>query len=105
MDDSKTQYPHLAALLDGYFHQDFDVNGSTLEEIIDKSRADSSPAEIDGTIQDIHRFIQAFGDTDAHLAAAFERIFQPGVIVEGWEGMSTRQWLQRIANLYAEKTQ
>ena len=95
----KQRFPYLASLIGGYFHQDFDVNGSTLEEIIGKSKADSSTEETAGTIADIERFVAEYGETGTGLAEAFARIFEPGVIAEGWDGMTTRQWLLRIAQL------
>jgi len=35
------------------------------------------------------------------LAEAFVAVFSLGVRVEGWDGMSTRQWLEKIAALLA----
>ncbi len=92
-------YPHLDALLGGYFHQDFDIFGNTLAEILATYRQDASESERQGTVSDIHRFLAEFGQSDASLADALQRVFKPDVIVEGWEGLTTRQWLEELARL------
>ena len=28
-----------------------------------------------------------------------EMVFRPDVIIEGWDGMTTRQWLERVKEL------
>ena len=99
----KTEFPYLHYLLGAYFHQDFDVNGNTLEEIIAACRKDFSAKDIAGTVEDIRHFIAAYGDTDSRLAEEFVKIFHPDIIAEGWEGLTTRQWLLRISGLLEEK--
>ena len=94
-------YPHLDALLGGYFHQDFDVFGNTLAEILATYAKDTSTSERQGTVSDIHRFLAEFDQFDDSLAVALQRIFEPGVIVEGWEGLTTRAWLLEIGRLLA----
>lgn len=98
-----TGFPYLNYLLGAYFHQDFEINGNTLEEIIATCKKDFVAEDIEGTIADIHRFIATYGDSDSHLAEEFVKIFRPDIIAEGWEGLTTREWLLRIAELLAEK--
>lgn len=98
-----TGFPYLNYLLGAYFHQDFDINGSTLEEIIAASKKDFVAEDRAGTVADIHRFLATYGDTDTHLAEEFVEIFRPDIIAEGWEGLTTRQWLLRISELLEEK--
>ncbi|MGI4831120.1 MAG: contact-dependent growth inhibition system immunity protein [Janthinobacterium lividum] len=94
-------YPHLDYLLESYFHQDFDIFGNTLAEVIAKYTEDESESERRGTISDIHRFLEQYGQTNDSLAGALERVFKPGVIIEGWEGLTSSQWLGKIARLLA----
>jgi hypothetical protein len=96
---SSANFPYLASLIGGYFHQDFDLNGNTLEEIIETSKKTSSAEETAGTIADIQRFLATYGDSDARIATEFVRLFDPGIIAEGWEGLTTRQFLLKIETL------
>jgi hypothetical protein len=98
-----TGFPYLNYLLGAYFHQDFDINGNTLEEIIATSKKDFVAEDRAGTVADIRRFIATYGDTDSHLAEEFVKIFHPDIIAEGWDGLTTRQWLLRISELLEEK--
>ncbi|HEX3435661.1 MAG TPA: contact-dependent growth inhibition system immunity protein [Pseudacidobacterium sp.] len=88
-------YPYLDNLLGCYFHQDFDIEGDTIEEIIAAYRRDH-PISLDGlgVRADIHRLLRRYDDSE--LAQEFVRIFQPDIIAEGWEGMTTRQFLLRM---------
>lgn len=96
-----SRYLFLAKLIGAWFHQDFDSNGETLDEIIADFRESSFATDIAATRNDIVRFVEEFGQTDELLARAFERVFSPDVIAEGFDGMTTRQWLLRIADLLA----
>jgi hypothetical protein len=94
-------YPDLDNLLGAYFHQDFDIFGSNLQEIIATYRADASEELCKSTRADIERFLQKYGPEERNVSEALERVFKPGVIVEGWEGLNAKQWLERIAQLLA----
>ncbi len=98
MDIYDDKYPNLASLLGGYFHQDFDIHGDTLEEIVGLYRKEGTQAEIDGLRKDIQKFLAAFDD--AHIKSAFVRIFHPDIDSEGW-GLSVREWLLKINELLA----
>jgi hypothetical protein len=99
----KTAFPHLYYLLGAHFHQDFDINGNTLEEILATCRKDLPTEDRKETAAEIHRFIAAYGDSDSRLAEEFVQIFHPDIIAEGWEGLTTREWLLRISELLEEK--
>ena|ERR1700743_918010 len=99
----KTGYPYLNHLIGAYFHQDFDIDGHTLAEIIPVSKAGFTEQETQSTIADIQRFLADYGNSDADVAREFKRIFRPEITVEGWEGLTTRQWLLRIAELLQRK--
>jgi hypothetical protein len=89
-------YPYLDNLVGGWFHQDFDIEGGTLEEIIQSYKKSSPADDVLGTKADIQRFIRQAGAD--HLTEKFVEIFQPDVDPTAW-GMSTRDWLLRIYDL------
>ena len=50
-------YPHLQALLSGWFHQDFDIAGDSLESVIAEFNRVSPNAETQLVIADIGAFL------------------------------------------------
>jgi hypothetical protein len=96
MANSTNDYPQLDSLIGGWFHQDFDIAGSTLDEIIASYKGVHSSEDWGNARADIQRFLQ--GRDDNQVKEDFVRLFQPDVDPETWE-MSTRQWLLRIAEL------
>ena len=96
------EFPDMDALLGGYFHQDFDIFGNTLAEVVATYRKDTAPDPqiVKRTRSDIARFLAERPD-DEQLNADFETFFDPGVLVEGWEPDITtwRQWLTRVSEL------
>lgn len=94
-------YPQLDALLGGYFHQDSIIFGETLEKVLGVYRADVSATERTGAVEDIHRFLQKYGPAETTIAEALERTFKPETVIEGWEGLNAKQWLEEIARLLA----
>jgi hypothetical protein len=88
-------YPFLRQLLGGWFHQDFDVDGDTLEEILAKFKSVTPEAEVLGAKSDIETLLKNAGDD---LDQEFVRVFEPDVDPAGW-GMTTREWLTRIDEL------
>ncbi len=95
----QTEYPALAHLLDGWFHQDYDINGDTLEEILPHFIRAQHTEDLRRTLRDIDRFLEKHGDSDRTLSDAVEAVFDPEVVIEGWDGMTTRQWLERVKDL------
>lgn len=87
-------FPALRALLDAYFHQDFDLDGD-VEEIMARYRAEAPPAERRRLKQDIARFLHRHRE-DAD--EAFARILRPAVDPGGW-GMTALDWLRWIERL------
>ena len=94
-----SKYPGLANLLGGWFDQDYDLTGDTLEEIIPDYVQAKTPEHLKTTRDEIDQFISDYGQTDDSLADAMEMVFRPDVIIEGWDGMTTRQWLERVKEL------
>ena len=50
-------YPHLDAFLGGWFHQDFDLVGDTLEEIVAAYRESAGVDEAEAVRSDIAAFL------------------------------------------------
>ena len=50
-------------------------------------------SEVDATIDDIARFLGRYGKNEATLQKALERVFHPEVVISGWDGLTTREWL------------
>lgn len=100
-----TAYPHLAGLLAGWFHQDFDVAGSTLDEVVAAYRATADAAERLAVRDDIQRFIlqHASSTSDptlgsslgSSLGSALDATFQLEVDPLGFAD-SAQDFLQRI---------
>lgn len=89
-------YPQLDSLIGGWFHQDFDLEGSSLEEIVAAYKKVHLPRDWSHTRADIQRFLQ--GRDDAQVKEDLVRLFQPGGDPEAW-GMTARQWLLCILEL------
>jgi len=94
--DPGNLYPNLDSLIGGWFHEDYRIDGETLEQIIGSYKKVYPVQDCHGTRTDIKRFLEA--RTDLQVKEDFVRIFRPGVDPEAW-GISTRQWLLRIDEL------
>lgn len=87
------KYPYLDALVGGWFHQDFDIDGNTLEEVLASYRHRTPPGDHLGAKADIQRFIVS---TPAeHLEAEFNARFTPTGF-PGRDDASLRDWLLRV---------
>ena len=86
-------YPALRALLGGWFHQDYAIEG-TVPEIMAKFAASAWPEEICAVKADVARFLLDHpGDADA----AFDEL-GADILPQGW-GMDAATWLSWIAKL------
>src|SRR5689334_6581411 len=90
--DYISSYPYLWHLIGGWFHQDFDIVGDTLEALIADYRSSATAHDIAGLRADIHRLIHFHGE---RLDTAFVELFGDVIEFAGW-GLTTRQWLERI---------
>jgi hypothetical protein len=89
----------LDRLIGGYFHEDYDIFGNTLEEVIGEfTNGERELAE--RAKRDIERFLAERPD-DRGLKEDFESFFRPGILPDGWESGVTnwRQWLTHVAEL------
>ena len=91
-------YPALANLIGAWFHQDYDIEGETIPEIIGGFRAVTTPAERAMVRADIARFVASHPDD---LEQAFERTFRPGIIPSAFSG-STRAFLNDVDGVLVE---
>ena len=103
-DLEEREYPEFSQLLGGYFHQDFDLVADNLSGLVANYKSVTDEADVRGCVRDIHRFLERHGSNDETLRDELARVFNPGVIVEGWDGMTTREWLFKVAELLSEGT-
>ena len=95
MKNNPQDYANLASLLSGWFHQDFDLSGETIEEIIGAFKKTTDPAETEAICADIAAFLRNGDDT---IEAKFLTTFNPDIDPSGFEG-STRSFLEKIRRL------
>lgn len=92
---TKTTYPALADLIGGWLHQDFDLEGGTVVEVVGAFR-NVTPLTAQTKVRtEIERFLVAHGD---HLDEEFEATFRPDVIPAALSG-STRAFLEEVRRL------
>ncbi len=60
-------YPEIEHLMGGWFHQDFDVVGSTLEAVIAEYRSAVPQHQRDELLAEIARYLQQPGDLNAEF--------------------------------------
>lgn len=87
-------YPRLENLMCGWFHQDFDLNGDTLEEIISAYAAATPLEQRRQLAAEIQQFLAESDDIDDR----FQARFHPDVLPTGFAS-TTREFLQKIAQL------
>jgi len=88
----QTLFPELATFMGGWFHQDFDIHGDSLEEVVAAFRAESDEDLVEPLVRDIDAFL-ATGDDG--MEARFEAYFRPDVIPTAFRA-TTREFLEAI---------
>lgn len=86
------RFPDLAAFMGGWFHQDFDLHGDTLDDVVAAFVAESGKAHVQPLIDDIDAFL-ATGDEE--LEERFQEYFMPDIISTAFRP-STREFLVAI---------
>ncbi|MGF6263563.1 hypothetical protein OKW50_000262 [Paraburkholderia youngii] len=66
------RYENLFQLICGRFHEDFDLFGNRIEELVLSFTCECTPEEINATVAEIDRFKS---DHSGNLDAAFEETF------------------------------
>jgi len=92
---SSQSFPSFAQFLGGWFHQDFDLDGDTLEGIVANYKEATDAAEVQAAKQEVDSFLAQSG---ADIDRAFVEVFSPDVDPAGW-GLTTKEWLERIRDL------
>lgn len=88
-----TDFPLLIDYLNGYWHQDFDIYGDSIEEITDVYLAET-PADQAGALVEELDALLSCGDDQLVHARSFGSSFA-AVRPEGWN-MTTRQWMAAL---------
>jgi hypothetical protein len=92
-------FPDLDHFMGAYMHQDWQLFGNTVEEVVARHVKVSDPDEAHGLKMDIKRFVSYKGND---LDREYERLFPGSVIPSAWD-MSTREWLLWIERLVGEE--
>lgn len=90
---AKSPYPHLADFLGAWFHQDFDLVGETIEDVVDAYARTADAAARRALAADVESFLGE-GDT-RDLDARFMRTFDPDIDPAGLAA-DTLDFLVRI---------
>ncbi len=88
-------YPRLADLIGGWFHQDYDIEGDTIPEIMGSFLAVTPADQREDLRQEISRFLSEHAE---QLDEDFEAVFQPDVVPAALSG-STLNFLYEIRAL------
>ncbi|MEX3814083.1 contact-dependent growth inhibition system immunity protein [Paraburkholderia sp. BR13439] len=89
------KYYDLGQLILGYFNEDFDCWGNTVEELVRACASGCTPEMISATVADIDRFKS---DDAGNLDAAFEEEFGHQCDPTAWE-QTTEDFLDKIKRL------
>ncbi len=93
MKSIRDQYPHLAQLLSGYFHQDWMLDHEDEESVLRMYLADTPRRKARAAAREIEALL-ASGLDEPGLRAALERLgcsYDPGL-----DGLSADEWLSSI---------
>jgi hypothetical protein len=91
------QYPRLLEFMGSWFHQDFDIEGETVAEVMAAYLSVTPPVEQAALRADIESFLAEHAN---RLDDDFEAIFHPDVMPYALSG-STRAFLGEIRALLA----
>jgi len=70
-------FPELAAFMGGWFHQDFDIHGDSLEEVLAVFKSESDEALAQLLVDDIDAFL-ATGEEG--MEERFQEFYRPDII-------------------------
>lgn len=85
-------FPVLSNFMGSWFHQDFDIEGDSLEEVVAAFKADSQHSLIDRLIADIDAFLET---GEAGMDEHFQEYFEPCIIPTAFRP-TTREFLSTI---------
>jgi hypothetical protein len=99
MDMYLEAFPYLDHFIGAYMHQDWQLFGNTVEEVVASFVKVSDADESHGLKMDIKRFVNYKGND---LDREYQRLFSGSVEPSSWD-MSTREWLLWIERLVGEE--
>lgn len=88
------KFQYLDSLIGGWFNQDYDMDGGTLEAIMDSYKNKAKPSEQAGLLSDVRLYL-AEHPTDPELEEHFYKTFRPEFVEGAW-GISTREFLKTV---------
>lgn len=88
-------YRHLAAFLQSCFHQDFDLVGDTVEEIVTAYKQSTTKADMEAIVADIAAFL---ANPSPNHAVQFEQLFDLDIDPLGF-APSIEAFLRAIARV------
>ncbi len=95
----KPPYPHLADMTDAYFHQDYDIFGETLEEVLAEYARTSHLHEVEGAIRELEDLLKT------PMAGLLQR-FESGVggidFIIAKDDVGARAWLDHTRDVLAK---
>ena len=97
--EESDDYPTLAGLVGGYFHQDYDIISEDGDEVVAAFRDETLPAVHQSLMADIHRFLDRYGADEKQLTGAFERVFTPETAFHRFWGRTTREALLKVVEI------
>ena len=86
-------YPELETLIGGWFHQDFDINGKTVAEVVSAYRQVTPDDQQEALAGEILRFLAQSSNVDVD----FQDQFKPDIIPTAF-APTTRAFLEQILN-------
>lgn len=88
-------YPHLDNLIYSYFNQDYDLDGSTIDELVNEFKSTNSEEQIGRLINDIRCFIS---DNTENTDQAFSEKYSFDVDPALW-GHTANTFLDELLRL------
>ncbi|HEY2024821.1 contact-dependent growth inhibition system immunity protein [Paraburkholderia sp.] len=89
------RYENLYQLICGRFHEDFDLFGNTIEELVSSFTCECTPEEINATVAEIDQFkCDHAGNLDAAFEDEFGSQFNPTLWVH-----TTESFLDEVKRL------
>lgn len=93
------RFPHLDHLLNAYMHQDWQIYGETLEDVVAAYAEDTSSDDI----ALLHAEIGEFLSNQNNLTEpAYCQLYPNSALPSGW-GMSVRSWLSLVDDLATQR--
>jgi hypothetical protein len=100
----RESYPSLMDMVDGYFHQDYDIVSEDPDEVVAYVKSVNSKAYVQQLILDVEHFLAKYGQSDSELDEAFIRVFAPGINFRYLKDRTARQALEKVVEILSNPT-